>query len=244
MANEVVADVFCTLLEVSIHTILYMRQVYPVHIFAKSRVYNITTLTSRHPELTDYIANVVASIREWIIKGKVKAVVVVLFNECHQPVERFVFDLDISLLPRGDSSEGEMEAQLRALLLKLNMCDALLTDKAGPLTFGVHVMAHKDGGETAAEAAEEAELEAFPWVVADDDQVSMNTLSDSLSTNATVQSQPSLDLRHAQAASDVGSASVQQAATKVLCHPLKTISTSLFTLNLYVEEQPAHVARA
>eukprot|EP00049_Salpingoeca_infusionum_P023257 m.11154 g.11154 ORF g.11154 m.11154 type:complete len:142 (-) comp5676_c0_seq2:48-473(-) len=81
MANEVVADVFCTLLEVSIHTILYMRQVYPVHIFAKSRVYNITTLTSRHPELTDYIANVVASIREWIIKGKVKAVVVVLFNE-------------------------------------------------------------------------------------------------------------------------------------------------------------------
>lgn len=59
----VVADVLCEFLEVAVHLILYVREVYPVGIFQKRKKYNVpvqVSPTSRlgalgHPRITEWV---------------------------------------------------------------------------------------------------------------------------------------------------------------------------------------------
>lgn len=44
----VVADVLCEFLEVAVHLILYVREVYPVGIFQKRKKYNVPVQVSPH----------------------------------------------------------------------------------------------------------------------------------------------------------------------------------------------------
>ena len=53
--GQVVADVLCEFLEVAVHLILYVREVYPVGIFQKPKKYNVPVQMSCHPELNQYI---------------------------------------------------------------------------------------------------------------------------------------------------------------------------------------------
>lgn len=50
--------------EVAIHTILYVRQVYPPELFVRRRKYDTPVFQSRHPDLNEYIATAVNSISE------------------------------------------------------------------------------------------------------------------------------------------------------------------------------------
>lgn len=47
----VVADVLCEFLEVAVHLILYVREVYPVGIFQKRKKYNVPVQVSPHSHL-------------------------------------------------------------------------------------------------------------------------------------------------------------------------------------------------
>jgi mitotic spindle assembly checkpoint protein MAD2B len=50
------------IVEVAIHGILYMRQVYPAHIFVRRRKYNLPVFQAVHPELNEYISGVIEAI--------------------------------------------------------------------------------------------------------------------------------------------------------------------------------------
>lgn len=82
-------------LEVAFNHILYFRNLYPKEIFVKKKIYSTTIYVSEHPELNEYIKNVLNAIRELVKEDEscVKAVNLVFYNKHKIPIERFVFDL-------------------------------------------------------------------------------------------------------------------------------------------------------
>eukprot|EP00061_Rhincodon_typus_P015387 g43028.t1 len=100
----VVADVLCEFLEVAIHMILYVREVYPVGIFQKRKKYNVP------------------------VQNEVDRMVVVILDKEHHPVERFVFEISQPplLSVSSDTLLSRVEQLLRASILKISVCDAIL----------------------------------------------------------------------------------------------------------------------
>lgn len=58
----------CPLVEVAIHTILYVRQVYPADIFVRRKKYDTPVFQSRHPSLNEYISGAVKAIGEELVR--------------------------------------------------------------------------------------------------------------------------------------------------------------------------------
>ena len=52
----------CIVVEVAIHTILYVRQVYPPDAFVRRKKYDTPVFQSRHPGLNQYISGAVKAI--------------------------------------------------------------------------------------------------------------------------------------------------------------------------------------
>jgi hypothetical protein len=57
-----------SLVEVCIHNILYVRQVYPVELFVKRKKYGTPVFQSRHPDLNEYIAGAVLAVKEELVR--------------------------------------------------------------------------------------------------------------------------------------------------------------------------------
>ena len=48
----------------AIHTVLYVRRVYPADVFIRRKKYNTPVFQSRHPGLNEYISGVVKAITD------------------------------------------------------------------------------------------------------------------------------------------------------------------------------------
>jgi hypothetical protein len=91
------SDILIDFLEVAVHNILYVRNIYPESIFVRRKKYGVPVQMSTHPYLNEYITECLKTARELLKKNEVRKVTVVFFDEVHRPVERFVFDiLDLS----------------------------------------------------------------------------------------------------------------------------------------------------
>ncbi|KAF8807817.1 DNA-binding protein [Phlegmacium glaucopus] len=119
-------------IEVAIHTILYVRQVYPADIFVRRKKYDTPVFQSRHPSLNDYISGAVKAIGEELLRGKVDKVVVVIKDKEQIALERFLFSVDTMIEVEGynkDTSVDEAMASksliqyFRSFLIKLNMIE-------------------------------------------------------------------------------------------------------------------------
>ncbi|XP_077787225.1 mitotic spindle assembly checkpoint protein MAD2B isoform X2 [Podarcis muralis] len=128
--GQVVADVLSEFLEVAIHLILYVREVYPTGIFQKRKKYNVPVQMSCHPELNQYIQDTLHCIKPLLEKNDVEKVVVVILDKEHHPVERFVFEITQPplLSISSDSLLNHVEQLLRAFILKISVCDAVLNN--------------------------------------------------------------------------------------------------------------------
>lgn len=89
------SDILLEFLEVAFNHVLYFRNLYPKEIFVKKKIYSTTVYVSEHPELNEYIKNVLNAIRELVKEDEnsVKAVNLVFYNRTKQPIEKFVFEL-------------------------------------------------------------------------------------------------------------------------------------------------------
>lgn len=52
----------CFVVEVAIHTILYVRQIYPADLFIRRKKYGTPVYQSRHPALNEYISGAVKAV--------------------------------------------------------------------------------------------------------------------------------------------------------------------------------------
>lgn len=82
-------------LEIAFNHILFFRKIYPKEIFVKKKIYGITVYVSEHPELNEYLSNVLNAIRELIKEDEnsVKAISLIFYNRTKSPMEKFVFDM-------------------------------------------------------------------------------------------------------------------------------------------------------
>ncbi|KAJ7446453.1 DNA-binding protein [Mycena galericulata] len=122
-------------IEVAIHTILYVRQIYPSDLFIRRKKYDTPVFQSRHPALNEYISGAVKAIGEQLLTGNVEKVVVVIKDKEEVALERFLFSVEnmiqVESFNKDTSVEDAMSAAalgqyFRGFLVKLNMIESQL----------------------------------------------------------------------------------------------------------------------
>ncbi|KAF7311061.1 HORMA domain-containing protein [Mycena chlorophos] len=122
-------------IEVAIHSILYVRQVYPADLFIRRKKYDTPVFQSRHPALNEYISKAVKAIGEQMLTGNLEKVAVVIKNREQEALERFLFSVENMIhIEDYDKKTGVQEAlsasdlgqYFRGFLVKLNMIESSL----------------------------------------------------------------------------------------------------------------------
>uniref|UniRef100_A0A670Z8Q6 Mitotic spindle assembly checkpoint protein MAD2B n=1 Tax=Pseudonaja textilis TaxID=8673 RepID=A0A670Z8Q6_PSETE len=152
---------------------LYVREVYPTGIFQKRKKYNVPVQMSCHPELNRYIQDTLHCVKPLLEKNDVEKVVVVILDKEHHPVERFVFEImqPPLLAISSDSLLNHVEQLLRAFILKISVCDAVLENNPPGCTFTILVHTR----EAAMRNMEKIQvIKDFPWILADEQDVHMH----------------------------------------------------------------------
>ncbi|KAF8221691.1 DNA-binding protein [Tricholoma matsutake] len=158
--------------EVAVHTILYVRQVYPAELFIRRKKYDTPVFQSRHPALNEYISGAVKAVGEELKLGTVDKVVVVIKDKEQVALERFIFSvesmIEVESFNKDTSVEeamsgGSLGQYFRSFLVKLNMVESQLGQMylGDDVSFAI-VLELKDG---AAPSAREDE-EPPPWIPA------------------------------------------------------------------------------
>jgi len=130
----------------AIHLILYTRRVYPVETFERRRLFDVAVYRSRHPELAEYIALTMRGLREMLERREAHALVILILGPGGttgvEVYERFVFELhavDQSSFAT-DADISALRNQLRGFLVKLHVCDSMLTPtKSEGLSFSLEL---------------------------------------------------------------------------------------------------------
>ena len=169
-------DILIEVLEVAINLILYVRNIYPSGIFVQQKIYNTLVMMSRHPDVNGYIKKVLESIRRYVKNGSIEKVVVEISKD-GVALERFVFEMKLPQnINNNDNNSNsnnntsscfyDIETHLRAVLLKMNTCDAKLRPLPENCTF--NIQAHtKSSSLTKMESG--PGFADFPWVVVEND---------------------------------------------------------------------------
>ncbi|XP_043599942.1 mitotic spindle assembly checkpoint protein MAD2B [Bombus pyrosoma] len=168
--NKIVTtDILLEFLEVAFNHILFFRNLYPKEIFVKKKIYSICVYVSEHPELNEYIRNVLNAIRELIKEDEnsVRAVNLVFYNKKKEPIEKFVFDL-VKL--QANSTEKDpyylkTEESLRTICLKLSMCESYLKPLPEDSSFIIEIKTYETAHVT---LNENPCCEDFPWIINED----------------------------------------------------------------------------
>jgi len=161
--------VLCEFLEVAFHLILYVREVYPPVVFERRKKYNVPVQMCCHPDLNQYILDVLQTAKPLLEKGEVQRVVLVVSNKKFIPIERFVFEIgnpeELSATGSEDNFLLHTEKTLRGFLLKINACDALLEPIPPGCTFSILVYTKES---SFLKLQEDRKVQEFPWVQADE----------------------------------------------------------------------------
>ncbi|XP_017884995.1 mitotic spindle assembly checkpoint protein MAD2B [Ceratina calcarata] len=162
------SDILIEFLEVAFNHVLFFRNLYPKEIFRQKKIYSTTVFISEHPELNEYIKNVLCTIRELVKEDKnsVRSINLVFYNKRKQPVEKFVFDLaKLQNSAEKDPYYLRTEEALRTVCLKLSMCEAYLKPLPEDSSFSIEIQTY----ETAHIALNENPCcEHFPWIIDED----------------------------------------------------------------------------
>ncbi|NXU81809.1 MD2L2 protein, partial [Oreotrochilus melanogaster] len=185
--GQVVADVLSEFLEVAVHLILYVREVYPIGIFQKRKKYNVPVQMSCHPELNQYIQDTLHCVKPLLEKNDVEKVVVVILDKEHHPVERFVFEITQPplLSISSESLLSHVEQLLRAFILKISVCDAVLDNNPPGFGFPFSSLSPSEISQLVLRksspyrACQPLEIKPFvfqdfPWILADEQDVHMH----------------------------------------------------------------------
>ncbi|KAJ3061631.1 MAD2 mitotic arrest deficient-like 2, partial [Rhizoclosmatium hyalinum] len=163
-------DILIDFAEVSIHTILAERNVYPPDIFTKCQKYGLIVRKSRHPALNGYIKDFLMAIRADLQQGSVQKIHIVILDIGSNPIEKFTLrirDVYDHITQQSKQSAmtcitvPECESYFHTLMQKLLFLDTRLGKTPTDCTF-----------ELLCELAEGKEYpqsyeENVPWVQAE-----------------------------------------------------------------------------
>ncbi|OWT35815.1 mitotic spindle assembly checkpoint protein MAD2B [Cryptococcus neoformans Bt1] len=170
LSYKEIADAIASFLEISLHTILCIRQIYPPTTFTRRRAHGVPVYQSRHPTVRSYISQVIANVGQEINEGRLKRMTVVIKSVLTGlPVERMIFDIgylsgldgrkDVGLT--GAPNADELGLMLRGFLIKLSSLDGQLLDNNEECTFAVIIETNDDLAPSS-----NSTDETGPWVPA------------------------------------------------------------------------------
>ncbi|KAF3031494.1 hypothetical protein E8E11_001297 [Didymella keratinophila] len=116
-------DAFTNFLIAYIHTLLYLRSLYPRTSFVHSRFHNTSAYQSRHPLVCDWIRDAVDAVRTEVLDGTVSRIGIVIFHYGNgrksggtekemgdvQIMERFMIDISAFPIMNKDERNAVME---------------------------------------------------------------------------------------------------------------------------------------
>ncbi|KAG9079586.1 hypothetical protein FRC06_007638 [Ceratobasidium sp. 370] len=176
------------ILEVAIHTILFIRGVYPPDLFVRRRKWDAPVYQSRHPALNEYISGAVGAVRDELLMGTVERMIVVIKDNRDVALERFIFSLRTVVEPgptemnRWDKDTVIKDAlpflslpqHFRAFLVKLSLVEGQLGDlpQDEDMSFGI-LLELKDDAAPSSQNSDPP-----PWIAASKQHTSAGTSDD------------------------------------------------------------------
>ncbi|KAG8219493.1 DNA-binding protein [Butyriboletus roseoflavus] len=175
-------------LEVAIHTILYVRQIYPPDLFVRRKKYDMPVFQSRHPALNEYISGAVKAIAAELALGNIQKVVVVIKDKDQVALERFIFSvqnmIEVEAYNRDVSvqeamSSATLSRYFRAFLVKLSMIESQLgaLESQDEASFAIVSELHDDK-DAPVGPQDEVNQDLPPWVPADKQYTTAGTPDD------------------------------------------------------------------
>ncbi|KZT30846.1 DNA-binding protein [Neolentinus lepideus HHB14362 ss-1] len=168
--NETVKGIV-EFIEVAIHTILYVRQVYPADLFVRRKKYYTPVYQSRHPGLNEYISGAVKAVGEELVLGNVDKIVVVIKDKNEVALERYIFVTETMLHVAPYDKDTNVEEAMsptdmgqyfRSFIIKLHMIESQLGPMpAGEISFAI-VLELKDDQAPSTSQGQDAP----PWMPA------------------------------------------------------------------------------
>ncbi|KAL2642211.1 hypothetical protein R1flu_009798 [Riccia fluitans] len=132
-----VTDLLCEFLEVAIHLLLSLRNIYPAEIFERRRHFNVPVQWIRHQDLRDYVHSALSSLHSWIQQGTVEKVAVVFMDKKRMAVERFIFKLNVNQNFASAMPVNDLEYALRTFLIKLSVSHSLFRPLPADCSFEI-----------------------------------------------------------------------------------------------------------
>ncbi|EJD01951.1 DNA-binding protein [Fomitiporia mediterranea MF3/22] len=141
------------LLEVALHAILCVRQVYPFEIFERRVKFGIPVFRCTDRTINEYVSEVVKAIGEELVEDAVERIIISIHQPA-TPLEKFIFSFDRAKVAGTERSRTEVlpletvQRQMRSMLMKLNAIDAQLLPlcDSDDLSFSV-MMQLREGGK-------------------------------------------------------------------------------------------------
>lgn len=137
--------------EVSVHTILYVRNIYPRSIFEKRLKYNVPVWMSRHRDVNSYIVRALQNSKQLLEQGLVEKIVVPITGPDLDVQESFVFSLS-SYFSGPEIKLHSLERSFRTILTKLNLVEnklrSLHTIPDGSRSFKIAIVAKIDDAQS------------------------------------------------------------------------------------------------
>ncbi|KAF8846023.1 DNA-binding protein [Paxillus ammoniavirescens] len=160
-------------IEVAIHTILYVRQIYPPDLFVRRKKYDTPVFQSRHPALNEYISGAVKAVTDELRLGNVDKVVVVIKDKDHLALERFIFSVNNMIQVESYNKDTSVQDAMssialsqyfRSFLIKLTMIEAQLglLELQDEASFAIVIELNDDKVPSARQ-----DQDPSPWVPAD-----------------------------------------------------------------------------
>jgi len=163
MQAEIKADIIVEAMEVLVNHILYVRGIYPSHIFKMKRMYNSPIYVSIFPPLNNYLAGVLKSAQELLRRRELQCLELIVYQKENEKLESYKMQLETqrSGLPAEDHLM-EFEQNMRSVIYKisqrLNQAPKL---PAGSCQFKVHLHTTQ---EAFIRFSHDSQYQEFPWL--------------------------------------------------------------------------------
>ncbi|NWR68776.1 MD2L1 protein, partial [Centropus unirufus] len=170
---EIVAEFF----SYGINSILYQRGIYPPETFTRVQKYGLTLLVTTDCELKNYLNNVVEQMKEWLYKGIVQRLVVVITSiENNEVLERWQFDIECDKTVNDQSAPREksrkvIQDEIRSVIRQITATVTFLPLLETPCAFDLLIYTDKDS-----EVPEKWE-ESGPQFIANSEEVRLRSFT-------------------------------------------------------------------
>ena len=131
-------------------SILYQRGIYGPEHFERRKKYGLTMMVSTDEGLQGYLTNVLTQISEWLERGQLQKLVLVIANVHTKDVmERWTFDIETNqgVLEGGEAPtkpEKEIQAEIQAIIRQITASVTFLPLLEDPCSFDLLVYTSKD----------------------------------------------------------------------------------------------------